>query len=276
MFQRCARFGTADPLFTILSEVFIEMAKKSISQKRAERQRQDNQALQNVLNVFLVGLVAEIYLLLVYRNYIMGSVDSVLAWHSVLKASVFVGLAVLVLGVAGLIWKRKCPTCRKVLPYVALAGLFLTVSGAVISTFFDAGVTLMCILVPVVTVLGLIYYLFQRECFVTTVALAAAMFTVWVCSKTSGTVVVAGAAAVIVLLAVLAAGTFMAQKNGGSVKGLRIFSAECSYPILYASFAIAVVAIVAALAMSSVTYYLMWGLGVLLFVEMVFYTTKLM
>ena len=46
------------------------MAKKSISQKRAERQQQENQALSRVFLVFLLGLAAECYLFLVYRNYV--------------------------------------------------------------------------------------------------------------------------------------------------------------------------------------------------------------
>ena len=41
------------------------MAKKSISEKRAERERQENQTLQRVFNVFLLGLAAEVYLFIV-------------------------------------------------------------------------------------------------------------------------------------------------------------------------------------------------------------------
>ena len=54
------------------------MSKKPISQKRADREKQESQALHRVFNVFLLGLAAECYLLLVYRGYAMGTIDSLL------------------------------------------------------------------------------------------------------------------------------------------------------------------------------------------------------
>ena len=254
------------------------MAKKPVShkQRQAAKKQQENQALQNVLNVFLVGLVAECFLLVIYRYYLMGTVDSLLFWHRVLQVCQYAGPVLLLASIAGLIWKKDCPKCRKILPYVAVAGLFFGVAGWMIVYFFDMGVTLMCILVPVVTLLGLVYFLFQRECFTTTTALALAMFTTWVCSTARTTPITVGCVAIVLLLAVLAGVTFMAKRDGGSVKGVRLFPADCNYTILFAAFAVAIAAVVLALAVSSVTYYLMWALGILLFAEMVYYTTKLM
>ena len=57
---------------------FVYMAKKPISQKRAEREKQENQTLQRVFNVFLLGIAAECYLFVVYRNYVMGTAASLL------------------------------------------------------------------------------------------------------------------------------------------------------------------------------------------------------
>lgn len=36
----------------------------------------------------------------------------------------------------------------------------------------------MCIAVPILTLLGLVFFLFQHECFLSTVTLAGALFTV--------------------------------------------------------------------------------------------------
>ena len=74
------------------------MAKKSISQKRAERQQQENQALNRVFLVFLLGLAAECYLFVVYRNYVMGSVPAMLAWRNVLRYGSVIGLVLLIAG----------------------------------------------------------------------------------------------------------------------------------------------------------------------------------
>ena len=51
---------------------------------------------------------------------------------------------------------------------------------------------------------------------------------------------------------------------------------ECDYRILYAVFAAAFVCVLLALAVPAIAYYLMWALGILLFAEVVYYTSKLM
>ena len=61
------------------------MAKKPISQKRAERQQQENQVLQRVFNAFLLGMAAECYLFIVYRNYVTGTVPQMLTWVQILR-----------------------------------------------------------------------------------------------------------------------------------------------------------------------------------------------
>ena len=68
------------------------MAKKPISQKRAEREKQENLALQRVFNVFLLGMAAEIYLFIVYRNYVLGTPDSLLIWDEILRWGSLAGL----------------------------------------------------------------------------------------------------------------------------------------------------------------------------------------
>ena len=76
------------------------MAKKPISQKRADREKQENLALQRVFNVFLLGIAAEVYLFIVYRNYIMGTAHSLLVWYNILRWGALAGL-VLLLGAFG-------------------------------------------------------------------------------------------------------------------------------------------------------------------------------
>ena len=68
------------------------MSSKKISQKRAEKERQDNRVLNRIYYVFLLGLAAECFLFLVYRGYAWGSVGSLLVWHKVLVALTWLGL----------------------------------------------------------------------------------------------------------------------------------------------------------------------------------------
>lgn len=257
------------------------MAKKPISQKRADREKQENQALQRVFNVFLLGIAAECYLFIVYRNYIMGTPDSLLIWHSILRWGMLVGLVLLAAGAAVAWIKRTQPKLRTGMVLMAVIGLFLMVSGWIMTSFYDKGVTTMCILVPVLTLLGLVFFLFQHECFLSTIAMAGALFTIWVCGSGLDSAswripVIVGSVAAVVILAVLAALTRRIQKDDGKFRGLRIFTPECDYRVVYGVLAVSAVAILAVLLLPAAGYYLLWVLGILLFAEMVYYTTKLM
>lgn len=256
------------------------MAKKSISQKRAEKQQMENAALRQVFNVFLAGLAAECWMLLAYRNYVMSTVDAMLTWHTVLKVSMYVGLVLLAVGVGVGIWKKDCPKCRKVMPLVGVAGLFLAFSGWVSTTFYPRGVTVMCIFVPIITLLGLVFFLYQHECFLSTVVLAGALFASWVCSNgLAGSwkiPVIIGAVCSVIAVAAIAYLTHKAQQRKGKLKGLQMFSHDCDYRVLYAVFAIASVTIIISMVAPGIVYYLMWVLGISLFAELVYYTTKLM
>lgn len=256
------------------------MAKRSISQKKAERQQQENAALNNVFHVFLAGLAAECWLLLAYRNYVTSTVDALLLWDTVLKVGAVAGLVLLVAAIVVGIWKRSCPKCRRATALVGGIGLFLAVSGWVSTTFYPQGITTMCIAVPILTLLGLVLFLYQHECFLSTVVLSGAMFASWVCSAgLSGSwqlPVTAGAVCSIIAVAVLTFLTRKAQQGGGKLKGVRFLSTECDYNVLYSVFALAIVAIAVSLAVSSIVYYVMWLVGIGIFAELVYYTTKLM
>ena len=259
------------------------MSKKSISQKQADREKQENHTLNRIYYVFLLGLAAECYLFLVYRGYAWGSVSSTLAWHKVLTAATWLGLAALVVGAVGAFLKRKERKLRWIMTWVAGVGAFFLLSGWVVTRFFTngVGVTAMCILVPIVAVLALVYLLYQHECALCSVILSGAMFSVWLRGASDASaswrvlvmvgciVVAAGIAAVLFL-------TDKARKNDGKLWKLRVFSVECDYRIVYAVLAVAAAAVLLAAFLPALTYYLMWGLGVLLFAELVFYTTKLM
>lgn len=256
------------------------MAKKSVSQKRAEKQQAESAALRQVFNVFLAGLAGECWLLMAYRNYVMSTVDNLLIWDTILKVSMYVGLALLVAAIGVGIWKKNCPKCRKVMPMVGAAGVFLAISGWVSTTFYPMGATVMCIAVPILTLLGLVFFLYQHECFLSTVVLVGALFVSWVCGSGMGgnwkIPVMIGAVCSMIAVAVLALLTRKAQQAGGKLKGLQVLSHDCDYRILYAVFALAIAAIVVSLAVPSVVYYMMWAMGIALFAELVFYTTKLM
>ena len=259
------------------------MAKKSISEKKADRERAENQALHRVFNVFLSGLAAEVYLFIVYRAA-TGSIESMLAcYQTVLPILSWLGLAMLAVGaIAGYV-KRSEKKLLVPMACVAGVGLFLALSGLIMTMFSNdnKGVTTMCVLVPVLAVLGLVFFLYQHECFLCTAVLSAAMFAVWAMGSAANSLVwrvpvTVGMVIAAALVAVAAALVHKAQQGEGRLWKVRIFPVECDYRIVYGVLAGAFVCVLVAMIVPAIAYYVMWVLGILLFAELVLYTTKLM
>ena len=245
------------------------MSKKPISQKRADREKQESQALHRVFNVFLLGLAAECYLLLVYRGYAMGTIDSLLIWHQILTWGMYLGLVMLIAGIAVGVAKRKDRRLRTIMTWVAGGGLFLALTGWVVTFFFDnsRGITAMCVLVPIAVVLALVYLLFQPECFLCTLTVSCAMFAVWARgasadSSAFGMVVIAGCVVGALLLAAAAYLVSKAQKDEGKLWGVRVLTPECDYRVVYGVLAVALVCVALAAAAAPAAYYLLWVLEI--------------
>ena len=66
------------------------------------------------------------------------------------------------------------------------------------------------------------------------------------------------------------------QTEGGKLGGLRVFTPECDYRVLYAVCAAGALSIVVTLLLPAASFYLLWVLGILLFAALVYFTTKLM
>lgn len=256
------------------------MSKKPLSQKRVQRQQQERAALNNIFNTFLVGLAAECYLFVVYRGYVAGTIDSLLAWDSILRVLMWIGLAALVVGgVLGFV-KKNDEKLRRIGWMAAGAGAFFAVSGWVMTKFFDSGVIAMCAAVPILTVLILIYFLYPRDCFINTLLLVISLFTLWICDK--GMVgryqllVRIGVVAVMLALTVFGIAARRIQFKDGKLGKWQIFPVDCDYRMIYIISVVSVLLVALAFFVPSITYYLVWAAVVALFAELAYYTTKMM
>ena len=259
------------------------MANQPNSKKRAEKLRQEQEALNNVFRLFLIGIVAETYLLILYNKFVKGTPQDLIASSYVIRAMGVIGGIALVLGLILTLVFRKAKV-RRVFHIVAAAGAFFGVSSAIMYAVYPGGTIFMTVLVPILTVLGLVYFLFQPEFFLTSVILTGSIFSLWVCSKGIGTInwntkVTVGAVLVLLGLVAVAALTRMVEKNGGKwigKGGARLFTQACPYKMLYLTYAACFVTILLALVMVSTTYYTIWILGILFFALAVYYTSRLM
>lgn len=257
-----------------------EMSKKPVSQKRAQRQQQERAALNNIFNTFLVGLAAECYLFIVYRGYIAGTIDSLLAWDKILHVLMWVGAAALAAGGVLSFVKRKDEKLRRIGLIAAGAGLFFAATGWIMTRFFDLGVVTMCAVVPILTVLALIFFLYPRDCFISTLLLVLSLFVVWVCDRgMTGSLqlfVRIGAIAAMIALAVFGIAARRIQFKDGKLGRFQIFPVECDYKMIYIVSVVCILLVALAVFIPSITYYLIWAAVVALFAELAYFTTKMM
>ena len=255
-------------------------SKKAMDNKtRSKAVQQGKAAFSAATKVLLAFCVGEMWLLLIRRFFAYGQLEQFLAWADILKYTGIAGVVLLVLGVIlALVW-RTSPKKRETGIWIAAAGLFLAVTGWVCYTFIPTGTIALCIIVPAMALLGLVYFLYQREFFWSVTILALGALDLWACRRglghgTTGTLVLVGTICLMVLLAAALLVFRQAEKSGGMMGKLRILPGDAAYPVLYASCAVSVAAMAAALIRVSLAYYLIWALAIAAFALTVYYTVK--
>lgn len=255
------------------------MAKKT-NVKRAARVEKNNRNMNRALELLTAGFLAEFYLLLVNNYFVRGTVNQLVTMSYVLEVLVFVGLALVAAGIVLLVvGRKKNKDFTKLNKWLLIAGVFFTLSSELMLKIYPQGTTAMCIFVPVVMILGVIFLMYQREFSVQTAALAMSILAMVLLNRGGGnwSLVVKGysicAAVAVVALQLI---TLKAQRNNGCISGVQIFSSDAGYKVTYLVFVVCFVAIVAALFVGNVAYYGMWALSALLFILAVYYTVKML
>ena len=246
------------------------MSKNPNSRSKPVKQ---NEPMNGAMKFFLATLVAELYLLIVRRFYINGSAEQQIAWFDrYFKILVGAGAAVLVLGVILSVVFRADKKKRVCGWAVTAAGGFVAIATALIWHFNTTAMTFLCVLVPVVMLLGIFWSLYDRECALSLTILGAGLIALWVCSKALsniylGTYVKIGAVLFLVLLAAIA----LLVKQG---KLKKLLPASANPMPVYVACGLSALGIVIAFLSSSLAYYTMWGLGIVVFALAVYYTVQ--
>lgn len=233
-----------------------------------------SEPMTGAMKFFLAGCVAELYLLIVRRYYANGTTNQQIAWFDhYFKVLVAVGVAVLAVGVVlSLVWKAD----KKKRVYgwsVTGAGAFLAISTGLVWWQSTPALSVMSVIVPVVMLLGILWKLYDRECAMSLSILGATLIVLWVCRNGMdhmflGTYVKVGAALYIVLMGVIA---YLLRK--GKLTKLLPASAD-DLPVYTACGLSAVSVLLTYFASSMITYYVMWGLAIVVFALAVYYTVK--
>ena len=238
-----------------------------------------NGPMNGAMKFFLAGCVAELYLLIIRRFYVNGTLQQVVSWDSYLKYVLWAGVAVLAVGlVLALVWRH---TRKKQIAgwSIFAAGAFLVLSAFTIRKFYDSALTLLCVVVLVAMLLGILWSLYDRECAWSLTALGGAIILLWVCRRGLSnmylsTYVKVAVVIYLVLLVALIVLARVADRKDGLVGKLRMLPAGADPLPIYVSSGLSAVALVIALFSTTIAYYAIWALALVAFALAVYYTVK--
>ena len=231
-----------------------------------------DEPMTGAMKFFLAGCVAELYLLIVRRFYANGTAVQQIAWFDhYLFYLMGAGAVLLVIGaVCAVLWKADK---KKFIPALSLAavGAFLGLSALLIRWNMSI-LTLFTVVVPVVMLLGILWSLYDRECALALTILGVTLILLWVCRRAGASQyygIYVKAVSVLYLLA--AAAVALLVKQG---KLRKLLPANADPLPVYVACGLSVVAIAAALISTTVAYYVMWVLAIVVFALAVYYTVK--
>lgn len=255
------------------------MAAKKNNARREQRIAKNNRSLNCALSLFTAGFVAEFYLLLINQYFVKGTISQVVAASRFLEVMVWIGLVLTVAGIVLAVPHKKPMRFASAGKWLVVLGVFLVLSSQLMLRVYPSGTTAMCILVPVLMLLSIVFLLYQREFAVQavslTLALAAAVLLNRGSAVSSGLLKLLVAVCVLALLALCAA-VAAAQKNGGALRGQRLFPANADYRLMYGALAFSVAMVVLSLAVAGGAYWAIWASAIVLFALAVWYTVKLL
>jgi len=232
--------------------------------------------------LFISGFCAELYLLIMQRFFVNGTVQEIVYSSYVVEALMYVGLALFVAGAVLKYLRRKAGSSHAA-NWLLAVGIFLAAANKAMLTVYPAAAVSLCIVVPIILIVGVAFFLYQREFFFSLCALVLSVGACWLCTKGLGnqnwnTVVIAASVAVLLLIAVFFAASFSAAKKKGILeiagRKFRMLSVSFNRPLLYGAYALGALAVAAALV--GYGYYCIWVLCIVIFALAVYYTIRLM
>ncbi len=260
------------------------MAKKP-NDKSPEHGRKKNRNVNRATVLLLAGLAAEAYLLLINTYFVGGTVGQVLAANSFLQVMTWVGLAAAIVGAALLFLRGKKEGFARWGGWLLGCGAFFAFSSVLMRKIYGEGTTAMCILVPVLMVLGIIALLYPGEFAVESTALVVSIAALVLLS--SGADKAAWAALVRVCAALAIAAVLLmtvcvllVRKNGGMLgtgaKSRRVFEAQADYRLVFLTLGLCLATVALALIVPAAAFYGVWLLAALTFCLAVYYTIRLL
>ena len=107
-----------------------------------------DEPMNGAMKLFLAGCVAELYLLVIRRFYVSGTIYQLLACHTALLYVMIAGVVVLAAGLILALAARKQPKKSRLGWAIFAAGVFLALSALLVRTLGGSALTVLCVVVP--------------------------------------------------------------------------------------------------------------------------------
>ena len=255
------------------------MAPKSVD-KRAERRAKDERNMNRAVVLLIGGLIAEWYLLMADRFYAKGNVTQMLAWYDYLGLMRWIGLAVCAAGAACFVTGKK-PLVKNVGLGLGITGAFFSLTSFAMRHVYPTSVTVLCVVIPVLLILGIIVLFYQAEFAIQSMALAMAMGALVLMNRSGSSRVKLCAMLAIIGIAALCAMSWYLQRSKGLLglkdgRKLRIIGIHADYRLVYGVLGLCLALLLGALFIPQLPFYGTWALAAVTFVLAVYYTVKLM
>lgn len=257
-----------------------------LDKRKKGKKAQEDQALNRVLLWFGGAVVLEFLVLLLNRFYVNFDASGTELAYGIarfLRGLVWVSAVCAALSLLwAVLWRRKG---KKSFWPAALTVIWLALGiCALVATLWrEVGVQFLYIVVPVVAVLALVYYLYQREFFFVGVLSGVGLFALWsyrklIARQPGAVYVIFIVAAAVTLIAAVV--FFLLQRGKGCLPGkkkLRLLPAKADYIPLYVSCGVNAASMVAALLFGlGIAYICLFVLVAWLFAVAIYYTVRLM
>lgn len=247
---------------------------------KEEELKRDNAPLNGALKFFIGGCLAEIYLLMVRKYYINGNVDQMLGWDAAMPTLIGIGAVVLALGVILAVAWRKAAGWKRTLVWILIfVGLFFSAGNWLVRTVYPSGAMILCVITAAAMLLGVLWCLYERDCFYVMVVLGTGLVATWVCRHGMDNIywksyVIAGACVYLVLLAAVVLAARKVERADGMLGAVRVLPKDADCTILFATCGLSAAATVLSMFSAAVAYYALWVLGIAIFIMAVFYTVR--
>lgn len=245
------------------------------------KRKPEDLVFSKIMLLFLIALLLEAALLGLHRLY--GSADTVPIADGIVQAGAYVAAAAAAAGIAlALFLKRKGRARYGV--RLALGGVALLIVCALIAFLGPGSARELCIAVPALVLLGLIFFLYQREFLVSAVMGAVVLAFLSSYRQIRGDIfwlpffyVVSAVLFVALAACVLLAMALRSRQGNLTVRGrtLALFPPETSYRMIFFSCGLCAAALAAALMFPVAALYALFIVAAYLFILAVYYTVIL-